>query len=995
MNTSKCFLSTLIAAAAMSANAWADVTVVNTTKDIVDAGEMSGVLKLAGVNGNGPGTANILVSGTLDAIIHTNSDSTTGAMGTVNVGSESVSVVVASGRVEMGDLSNSNGSNLNIGKNSSLVVSGGNNTFTSTWDYKTASIVLGEWGTTTTANIFGNFLAKDAIVFPGDTGMILNVSGGVFAVKGIGSGVRDSSKRTLNLSGGGKIILGESGITNARGSWSCSLGEGTIGISAGSTTIDAALTVTDGTNGTTFDTTLYSFTGEGTAQTISQGQGATGGTIKLAGGINGPGLVKIVGAGTVELGGTIALSSAIQNSGSVTVASDAVFVLDGLTANEQGVYTVIDGGTIDNWSALGFANFSLGSGFWARGSSVSVDGVSAGQVSVVAGEAADLVWSGGSSGTWDVQASQNWLNDGKSDTFYSFDNVKFDTTADITVASALSAGNVTIEGEGTVVTLSGAKISASEGFVVKDGATFKLGGTNIISGTVIVGAGGTFDINGNSDGFSFDGGAVVLNGGTLVNSGEAVGISKRQLSSLTLTADSTIGGDVQFGIVGSGHAATTTDLGGHTLTKTGKAEILFANNTLKNGTLDVSAGGISDGGKSLTIGENATLKVSGGNLNVTGTFTNNGTLEFATDYTYGGIVSGGGALKVSSGTLIWTGKRNSQGVVTVESGATLDVTGGSIFDVQGHVSNGRLVVQGRLKLADSAWGEAASLGKLAHNKDKVFIDGGEIIYTTSHTAFRAINVTERGGKITANSGVDIIFAGNNGDGSDNAFITGGGVLEFNAIGNISVKAGDKGLGYISGSAAIKKTGSGTLTLSGDNKYSGGTTISQGTLVAAHANALGTGAVKVLSGATLQADVAVELSGLTLVVSDKDVITSAVIAADAGEASGLVTGNGGVTVNKLVVDVKDLSSAESVVLKLAAGTALSADQIELGSSEGDTWTTYGTWVNNQWNGSITNWYIQGWDAGNLTLAIPEPSTFGLLAGLGALTLVGTRRRRKKA
>ncbi|EGZ4373120.1 fibronectin-binding autotransporter adhesin ShdA, partial [Salmonella enterica subsp. enterica serovar Cerro] len=45
---------------------------------------------------------------------------------------------------------------------------------------------------------------------------------------------------------------------------------------------------------------------------------------------------------------------------------------------------------------------------------------------------------------------------------------------------------------------------------------------------------------------------------------------------------------------------------------------------------------------------------------------------------------------------------------------------------------------------------------------------------------------------------------------------------------------------LSGSGSLVKTGSGELTLSGDNDYSGGTIISDGTLIAANVNALGSG-----------------------------------------------------------------------------------------------------------------------------------------------------------
>ncbi|EBQ7234478.1 fibronectin-binding autotransporter adhesin ShdA [Salmonella enterica subsp. enterica serovar Adelaide] len=56
---------------------------------------------------------------------------------------------------------------------------------------------------------------------------------------------------------------------------------------------------------------------------------------------------------------------------------------------------------------------------------------------------------------------------------------------------------------------------------------------------------------------------------------------------------------------------------------------------------------------------------------------------------------------------------------------------------------------------------------------------------------------------------------------------------------------------LSGSGSLVKTGTGELTLSGDNSYSGGTTISDGTLIAANVNALGGGDVD--NAGTLELD----------------------------------------------------------------------------------------------------------------------------------------------
>ncbi|WP_140429499.1 fibronectin-binding autotransporter adhesin ShdA, partial [Salmonella enterica] len=68
---------------------------------------------------------------------------------------------------------------------------------------------------------------------------------------------------------------------------------------------------------------------------------------------------------------------------------------------------------------------------------------------------------------------------------------------------------------------------------------------------------------------------------------------------------------------------------------------------------------------------------------------------------------------------------------------------------------------------------------------------------------------------------------------------------------------------LSGSGSLVKTGTGELTLSGDNKtYSGGTTIADGTLIAANVNALGSGNIDNSGTLMLDANGAFELANVT-------------------------------------------------------------------------------------------------------------------------------------
>ncbi len=64
---------------------------------------------------------------------------------------------------------------------------------------------------------------------------------------------------------------------------------------------------------------------------------------------------------------------------------------------------------------------------------------------------------------------------------------------------------------------------------------------------------------------------------------------------------------------------------------------------------------------------------------------------------------------------------------------------------------------------------------------------------------------------------------------------------------------------IGGDGALTKRGTGTLTLTGDNRYGGGTSVEAGTLVAAHVHALGRGDVRV-TGGTLRVERVLRIRG---------------------------------------------------------------------------------------------------------------------------------------
>ncbi|WP_201798484.1 fibronectin-binding autotransporter adhesin ShdA [Salmonella enterica] len=223
--------------------------------------------------------------------------------------------------------------------------------------------------------------------------------------------------------------------------------------------------------------------------------------------------------------------------------------------------------------------------------------------------------------------------------------------------------------------------------------------------------------------------------------------------------------------------------------------------------------------------------------------------------------------------------RAAHGTFTVDAGSTFTVT--SELDETTATSNwngSKLTKQGDgtliLSNTGNDYGDTEIDGGILAAKDAASLGTGDV--TIAENATLALsqgtldnNVTG-GGQIVKSGSDELIVTGDN-TYSGGTTITGGTLtadhadsLGTGAIANSGVlKVGEGELeNTLSGSGSLVKTGTGELTLSGDNSYSGATTITDGTLIAANVNALGSGNIDNSGTLMLDANGTFELANIT-------------------------------------------------------------------------------------------------------------------------------------
>jgi autotransporter-associated beta strand protein/T5SS/PEP-CTERM-associated repeat protein len=251
--------------------------------------------------------------------------------------------------------------------------------------------------------------------------------------------------------------------------------------------------------------------------------------------------------------------------------------------------------------------------------------------------------------------------------------------------------------------------------------------------------------------------------------------------------------------------------------------------------------------------------------------------------------------KLGSGTMILTGANTYTGTTTIHEG-TLRIAGATASLGTGNVlNNGTLSIQsdGTVAVPNAISGsgnlQKSGLGTLTLSGVNTYAGGTSI--TGGYINFASLSNFGTG-KITCDGGGLQWAAGNTVDISAKLNAIGAGGASFNTNGNNVTLAT-----ALSGSGGITKFGPGTLTLNGANQYSGGTTVSGGTLKKGVASALPANTALTVNGGVL------DLNNFNTTVSSLSVPDGSVILGTATltvnqstntTSSGIMTGAGGLT-----------------------------------------------------------------------------------------------------
>ena len=389
-------------------------------------------------------------------------------------------------------------------------------------------------------------------------------------------------------------------------------------------------------------------------------------------------------------------------------------------------------------------------------------------------------------------------------------------------------------------------VSGSGGQIVKQDSNFLiLSGNNTYTGATTIN-GGTVQVRANNALGTTGAGTTIASGATLdfqnnVNYSTAESVTNNGGTIAVTSGSSTFAGGVTLG-ASSIYNVTGTQLtqsgvvtdGASTfgITKNGNGILVLGGNNTYDGSTTISGGSVA-----VTL-NNALGSSTGGTTVASGT-----TLDFQNiNYsTAEGVTNNGGSIAASTGTSTFAGG------VTLGANSTYNVAGTQLTQ-SGVVTDG----------ASSFSLTKSGAGILVLSADNTY-DGGTVINAGTVSVAKdlalgnapgsvaAANLTFGGGTLAVTTG----FTLNSNRGI--TLNTGGGTIDVAASQNL-----DYG-GVITGANSLAKSGSGTLSLSGANTYTGNTAVNAGTLRVDNNSALGTAGTVTL-GANSSATAATLLVG---------------------------------------------------------------------------------------------------------------------------------------
>ena len=378
--------------------------------------------------------------------------------------------------------------------------------------------------------------------------------------------------------------------------------------------------------------------------------------------------VTLGGTYTFNLGNGVELT---MNKLTLENAASAAFNSTGSASMQIG--TVAGPGTVTAGQGVDIRAYNINAG----SGTVTIAG--AGSVTTTEGASGNVAVSSGA--TWKLGGSGNW-----------------------TYSGVLSgAGNIEKIGAGSL-TLSAAN-TFTGALTISEG-TVKVGNNNALgaydaSRLIEVAAGGTLDVNGYEGGGSNgkgDGYTVTLSGGTLTNTGTPMESNKRQyVTHLNLTADSKVVAAQHFGLIGSNYAATSMNLGGHTLTIEGP-NTYYVNNAT-----------ITGGGQ---------FKVASGTLNFNTATNDNQVGSFASNFELAGGTLAGRTLKLANDIYINTTGNSTMSLPVQRQGHDITFKGDANLTVSGNLT-------GVGAIAKEGAGALTLSGSLDVNST-ILLDGGSL-----------------------------------------------------------------------------------------------------------------------------------------------------------------------------------------------------------------------------------------------------------------------------